>query len=110
MEAIFIELPAFERYRAEYLSDDAYREFQNLLLASPTAGEVIKDSGGLRKIRFVDERRGKGKRGGIRVIYYWWKTESEFYLFTLYDKDQASDLTKVQRQTLRYALERIKGE
>jgi hypothetical protein len=58
----------------------------------------------------VDERRGKGKRGGIRIIYYWWKTESEFYLFTLYDKDQASDLTKEQRQTLRHALERIKGE
>lgn len=41
MEAIFIELPAFERYRAEYLTDDAYREFQNLLLANPTAGDVI---------------------------------------------------------------------
>ena len=50
------------------------------------------------------------KRGGIRVIYYWWKTESEFYLFTLYDKDQASDLTKEQRQTLKKALGRIKGE
>ncbi|MGL4427459.1 MAG: addiction module toxin RelE [Silvania sp.] len=62
MEAIFIELPAFERYRAEYLSDGAYREFQNVLLANPTAGDVIRDSGGLRKIRFVDERRGKGKQ------------------------------------------------
>lgn len=110
MEAIFIELPAFERYRAEYLSDDAYREFQNVLLANPTAGEVIRDSGGLRKVRFIDERRRKGKRGGIQVIYYWWKTETEFYLFTLYDKDQASDLTKEQRQTLKHALERIKGK
>ena len=62
---------------------------------------MIPGSGGLRKVRFVDERRGKGKRGGLRVIYYWWDAGSQFWLFTIYDKDEMSNLTKGQRETLR---------
>jgi hypothetical protein len=53
---------------------------------------------GLRKLRFADERRQKGKRGGLRVIYYWWDTGLQFWLFTIYDKDEMSDLTKAQRE------------
>jgi hypothetical protein len=62
---------------------------------------VIPGAGGLRKLRFADERRGKGKRGGLRVIYYWWDAGLQFWLFTIYDKDEASDLTKAQRETLK---------
>ena len=58
-------------------------------------------TGGLRKLRFSDERRGKGKRGGLRVVYYWWDSGAQFWLFTLYDKDEMADLTPIQRKALR---------
>ena len=74
MKAVFIELPSFERHRANYLDDDDFRGLQNLLMLQPEAGDSIPGTGGLRKLRFADARRGKGKRGGLRVIYYWWDT------------------------------------
>jgi hypothetical protein len=61
----------------------------------------------LRKLRFGDSRRGKGKRGGLRVIYYFWTGGPEFWLFTLYDKDEMDDMTPKQREALK---ERVKGE
>jgi hypothetical protein len=70
MKALFIELPPFERYRQNYLRDDEYRNLQNFLLLTPKAGDVIAGTGGLRKLRFGDSARGKGKRGGLRIIYY----------------------------------------
>lgn len=63
--------------------------------------------GGLRKLRFGDARRGKGRRGGLRVIYYYWASGPEFRLFTLYDKDEADDLSARQKAVLR---DRIKNE
>lgn len=66
----------------------------------PDAGNVIAGTGGLRKLRYTDRNRGKGKRGGLRVIYYWWVAEDQFWLFTLYDKDEAADLTASERKTL----------
>jgi hypothetical protein len=107
MRAVFVELPAFERHRQEYLDDDGFRRLQIVLLASPEAGELIEGTGGLRKLRFGDPRRGKGKRGGLRVIYYYWTGGPEFWLFTVYNKDEASDLTPKQRAVLK---ERIKNE
>lgn len=107
MKAVFIELPPFERHRANYLDDDDFRDLQNLLMFQPEAGDSIPGTGGLRKIRFADARRGKGKRGGLRVIYYWWDAGSQFWLFTIYDKDEMADLTPLQRKTLK---EMIKKE
>lgn len=101
MKAVFLELPAFERHRADYLDDSGFRTLQNLLMADPEAGDPIQGAGGLRKLRFADARRGKGKRGGLRVIYYWWNAGSQFWLFTLYDKDEMTDLTPQQRKALR---------
>jgi hypothetical protein len=101
MRAVFVELPAFARHRADYLDDDAFRELGNLLMKNPVAGDLIPDTGGLRKLRFADTRRGKGKRGGLRVIYYWWDAGFQFWLFTLYDKDEMSDLTSQQRKALK---------
>jgi hypothetical protein len=70
MKAVFVELPAFQRCRADYLDDEEFRSLQNSLLLNPLAGDVIEGTGGLRKLRHPDPRRGKGKRGGLRVIYY----------------------------------------
>ena len=61
----------------------------------------MPETGGLRKLRFADARRGKGKRGGLRVIYYWWDAGLQFWLFTVYDKDEMEDLTPQQRKMLK---------
>jgi hypothetical protein len=106
VKAVFIELPPFERHRVHYLDDDDFRGLQNLLMLQPEAGDLIPGTG-LRKLRFADTRRGKGKRGGIRVIYYWWDTGSQFWLFTVYDKNEMADLTPLQRKALK---EMIKKE
>jgi hypothetical protein len=104
MKAVFVELPAFERYRSSYLDDLSFRGLQEELMKDPTAGDLIRDSGGLRKLRFADPRRGKGKRGGLRVIYFWWEAGAQFWLYTLYDKDEADDLTPSQRKALKAAV------
>ena len=101
MKAVFVELPAFSRHRAHYLDDAACARLQAEMMRAPDLGDMIKDAGGLRKLRFGDPRRGKGKRGGLRIIYYWWAAGSQFWLFTVYDKDEADDLTPEQRKSLR---------
>lgn len=105
MQATFIELPAFERFRARYLSDEEFLVLQQTLMARPEAGVVIQGAGGLRKLRLADRRRGKGKRGGLRVIYFHWSAGEQFWLFTLYDKNEATDLSAGQRQILKAAIQ-----
>ena len=95
MRAVFIELPAFERLRGQYLDDESFRALQNVLMENPVAGDVIQG-----KLRWTDKRRGKGKRGGLRVIFYYCVQGLEFWLFTLYDKNELSDLSKKDRVTL----------
>lgn len=106
MRATFIELPPFMRHRVEYLDDRAYRELQIELMKYPEAGDVIPGTGGLRKLRYTDRSRGKGKRGGLRVICYWRVAADQFWLFPLYDKDEASDLSTAQRKALAAMLDR----
>ena len=101
MKATFIELPPFERHRQDYLSDENFRELQKTLMENPEAGDVIEGTGGLRKIRHADSKRGKGKRGGLRVIYYWWLTGKQFWLYTVYNKDEMDDLSPAQRKLLK---------
>lgn len=105
MKATFVVLPPFARLRGDYMDDEAYRSLQNELMQNPEAGDVIEGTGGLRKIRQADPRRGKGKRGGFRVIYYWWLGGAQFWLFTVYDKDQADDLSAEQRKVIKRLLE-----
>lgn len=101
MKALFVELPAFARHRADYLDDEGFRVLQIALLDNPEAGAVIAGTGGLRKVRSADARRGKGKRGGLRVIYFWWGAGDQFWLFTLYDKDATDDLSAKERAVLK---------
>lgn len=106
VKTLFKELPAFTRYRADYLTDEGFRGLQNALMTNPVPGDVIEGTGGLRKMRYADPRRGKGKRGGLRVIYFWWEAGRQFWLFTLYDKDEASDLSATERKALKEMLKR----
>ncbi len=101
MKAVFVELPAFSRYRAAYLDDEGFRGLQEAMMKNPEVGDVVEGTGGLRKLRHGDTRRGKGKRGGLRVIYYWWDGGSQFWLFTLYDKDEMADLKPVEKKALK---------
>lgn len=106
MKALFVELPAFSRHRAEYLDDEGFRALQNELMEQPEKGDVIEGTGGLRKLRRPDPRRGKGKRGGLRLIYYWWADGRRFWFFTLYDKAEMDDLSAKEKALLKDMLKR----
>jgi hypothetical protein len=100
-----IEALAFTKALPNYLSEDSYREFQTFLIAKPLAGDVITGTGGFRKVRYQDTRRGKGKRGGLRIIYYFFPEEQQLWLLTLYDKDEAIGLTSEQKRMLKAAID-----
>ncbi|AMO56396.1 toxin HigB [Endozoicomonas montiporae CL-33] len=86
---IFIETSKFTKLLSDYLSDDEYRMLQWHLQEKPDSGDIVRGSGGVRKVRWAPE--GKGKSGGVRVIYYWKKSEHEMWMLTIYSKsDQAS--------------------
>ncbi len=76
-----------------------------MLMQTPVVGNVIQSTGGLRKVRFADEKRQKGKRGSIRVIYYWWSGGAQFWLFTLYGKAVQDDLDASQKKALKSLLD-----
>lgn len=97
-------MSSFERYRADYLSDDDYRDLQQELLNNPKKGDTISGTGGLRKVRWTDQRRDKGKRSGTRIIYYWYVEGGQFWMFTLYDKDELTDLSREQKKIFRKVL------
>ncbi|MFP4174135.1 MAG: toxin [Candidatus Hydrogenedentota bacterium] len=105
MKLVFFEAPAFSRYVGRYLDDEAYRALQRALLAVPERGDVIAGTGGFRKLRWTDPKRTKGKRGGLRVIYYYLPADDQLWLFTIYDKDEMEDLTATEKQTLKKAIE-----
>jgi len=106
----FVEAPVFTRLLPAYLTDDQYRELQLHLARDPEAGAVIQGSGGFRKVRWADRRRGEGKRGGLRVIYYHFAEDMQIWFLTLYGKDEAADLTPRERQLLKAALDDEKRE
>lgn len=93
---IFIETPIFTEDLKELLSDDDYGEFQKYLAANPLIGDVIKQTGGLRKVRWLSQ--GKGKRGGVRVIYYYVTAASQIRLLLIYKKGIQDDLTADQKK------------
>ncbi|HEX4044589.1 MAG TPA: type II toxin-antitoxin system RelE/ParE family toxin [Gammaproteobacteria bacterium] len=103
---IFIETALFTKYLQDYLEDEEYRELQNFLLEQPDSGDLLQGTGGLRKLRWSLD--GRGKRGGIRVIYYWQITEDQIYLFTLYAKNEITDLSSNEKKALKKMLENWK--
>src|SRR5687768_9430735 len=91
-------------------SDDEYRGFQNYLAANPERGDVIQGCGGLRKVRWRDPKRGKGKRGGLRIIYLYVLDIYMVGILDVYDKDETDDLTADQRKALSEAAERVREQ
>ena len=100
---IFVETPTFTRRVLALLDDDSYAGLQAWLAKHPDVGDVIRASGGLRKIRWA--AKGHGKRGGLRVIYYWWMGKDRISMLFVYPKNELDDLDADQLKQLRRALE-----
>ncbi len=94
----FVETPVFTSTVSRLLDDDSYRQLQLALLLRPEQGPVIGGAGGARKIRWA--RAGSGKRGGVRIIYYWAPKEAAFYMLFAYSKNEQGDLTPAQAKAL----------
>ncbi len=96
---IFIESSDFSDLRESYLDDDEFGLLQAMLIDRPDAGDIIRGSGGVRKVRWTS--RGTGKRGGLRVIYYWITKKDQILLLTLYKKGEVDDLAKDEIREMR---------
>jgi mRNA-degrading endonuclease RelE of RelBE toxin-antitoxin system len=96
---IFIESAVFTKQVQELLSDESYAEFQHYLAQCPEAGDVIRETGGLRKVRWSVP--GRGKSGGVRVIYYHVSAQGQIRLLVIYRKGIKDDLNATERKTLR---------
>lgn len=86
----FIEATAFTKHVHEYLSDDEYLGLQSFLLQYPEAGRIVPGAGGVRKVRWAIS--GKGKSGGVRVIYYFKRQDNEIWLLTIYSKSEVENI------------------
>lgn len=98
-----VETSIFTRQVQALLSDDDYRELQLALILHPDSGAIIPGSGGLRKIRW--SMQGRGKRGGVRVIYYWIDARNKILMLFMYAKNDQEDLTPEQLKVLRKIVE-----
>ncbi|HAS54203.1 MAG: hypothetical protein A2X56_03485 [Nitrospirae bacterium GWC2_57_13] len=100
---VIIETPIFTRRIQAVLADDEYRLLQDQLVQQPDAGKIIPGSGGLRKLRWSAD--GRGKRGGIRVIYYWFVSPEVILMLFAYPKNERDDLTTDQLKQLKKIVE-----
>lgn len=86
------------------MSDENYKELQDALVNRPNMGPIIQGTVGLRKIRWT--LKGRGKRGGVRVIYYWMTADEQIYMLYIYPKSEQEDLTSEQKKLLKQIVER----
>ena len=111
MTRTFIEVPIFtNKWKELGLTDENLRELQNLLLDDPKAGDAIKGTGGLRKIRIPMENKGKGKRGGARVLYVDIELKESIYFINVYSKDEKADLTPDEKKAFKAIIKFLKEE
>ena len=101
---VIIETPIFTRRVQELIPEEEYRLLQIHLVNKPDAGKTVPGSGGLRKLRW--SAGGHGKRGGIRVIYYWLLPRDAILLLYAYPKSEQDDLTAEQLRQIRKVVER----
>jgi putative transcriptional regulator len=110
MKSTFVETTGFTDSIVDLLSDQAYSRLQHLLMANPDSGDVMTGCGGLRKIRIADPKRGKGKRGGARVIYLHVAAANRFYMIDLYGKNEKHNLLPKEKKQLRLLADQLKRE
>ena len=95
----FIETPTFTRSLLDLLSDDEYANLQAILMERPEQDDLIRGSGGIRKLRYA--RAGRGTSAGVRVIYYWLREDGQIYMLLIYPKSKKDDLTDREVALLR---------
>ena len=110
MKAVFVESFEFTEWVREYLTDERLSSLQRDLMNDPEAGDVMPGAGGLRKCRITDPSRGKGKRGGARVIYLHVPEAHVVYLITVYGKDQKDDLSPADKRLYRQLAQILKRQ
>ena len=101
---VIVETPVFTRLIQGLMSDEEYTELQDVLIGRPNAGDLIPGGGGLRKVRWRLE--GRGKRGGARIIYYWAVKDDQIRMLYVYPKGRQENLTPQQLNALRQIVER----
>ncbi len=99
----FFETPIFTKLIQKLISDEEYHLLQLQLSVRPDSGDIIKGSGGIRKMRWAGS--GRGKRGGIRVIYYYITEDEQIYMLYAYPKSKKDDLTADQVKQLKQLVE-----
>ncbi len=99
----FIELPPFAELRDELFSDEEFRDLQIFLIDQPKAGDVIPETGGCRKLRWA--AKGKGKRGGARVIYFLRMTDDQIVLVAAYGKGERDDVPRAWLKRIKEVFE-----
>jgi len=99
----FFETPIFTKLIQKLISDEEYHLLQLQLSVRPESGDIIKGSGGIRKLRWAGS--GRGKRGGIRVIYYYITEEEQIYMLYAYPKSKKENLTADQLKQLKQLVE-----
>ena len=102
---LFIETSNFTKLLPKYLTDEEYRALQACLLMRPEAGDIIRGSGGVRKVRWAPT--GSGKSGGVRVIYYFKRSQHQIWMLTLYQK---SEQATIPSHLLKKIAEALKNE
>ncbi|HLE81581.1 MAG TPA: type II toxin-antitoxin system RelE/ParE family toxin [Dehalococcoidia bacterium] len=100
---VVIETSVFTRQLRALLPDEEYRKLQAALVGKPTLGPLIRGSGGLRKLRWA--LPGRGKRGGVRVIYFWASRQDQLLMLLMYPKSERDDLSPSQLKLLRKLVE-----
>lgn len=107
MTRLFVMLPEFEKqWKKSGLSDDELKRLQGELLKNPEAGDVVKGTGGMRKLRFAFEHRGKS--GSSRVAYVDFAVDKEIYLMAVYAKNEKQNLTKAERNDIKKMIDDLK--
>lgn len=111
MTRTFIEVPIFtKKWKELGFTDENLRELQKVLLDDPKAGDAIQGTGGLRKIRIPIENKGKGKRGGARVVYVDVELKESIYFINVYSKAEKADLTPDEKKAFKAIIKFLKEE
>ena len=100
-----LETPSFLRDAAAALTDEERTEAISFLAANPEAGDIMRDTGGARKLRW--RAQGRGKRGGARVIYYYHNESLPLFLLNVFAKNEKPNLTKAERNETKTLLPRL---
>ena len=104
---VIVETPAYLRAVADFWDSETQSEFKNFIGVNFLLGDIIPDTGGLRKIRW--QGSGRGKRGGARIIYYFHDEDHPIYLLFAYTKDIQADLNDHEKKILRNLVQQLKN-